>query len=495
MILSSLLSHVGYIRIRGSSETEVSSITCDSREVVPGTLFVCISGYRRDGHEFAGEAVQKGASVIVMEETNSLAGKEEKRLAEKASVVIVASSRQAFSYLAAAFYRYPLRSMVSVAVTGTKGKTTTAYMVHEILEKSGIRAGLIGTNGAFFEDRSYELSHTTPEAHQLQRVLREMKNAGCTHVVMEVSSQGFKMERVAGLHFTCGIFTNLYPDHIGPGEHENFEDYLYQKSRLFQNCDVGIINRDDMWAKDMTARATCRLVTYGMSGGTYQASEPVFYKDSRMLGCEYRLSGTAEEETTVSLSLPGEYNVKNSLAAIAAASCLGIPACRAGEALRDLHVPGRMEVVSGSDHLWIIVDYAHNEISMENLLKTLKAYEPRNLICVFGCGGNRSKLRRFGMGRAAGIWADMSVITADNSRYEPLADIIRDIEEGLQEASGRYAVIPDRREAISFAVSHGKVGDIIAIIGKGHEDYQETEGKRIHFSDREEVEKALIKYR
>lgn len=495
MILSSLLSHVGYIRIRGSSETEVKSITCNSKEVSPGALFVCISGYRRNGHEFAAEAVSKGASVIVMEETDPVARKEEKNLAKEVSVVMVASSRTAFSCLATAFYRYPLRSMVSVAVTGTKGKTTTAYMVYEILKKSGIRAGLIGTNGAFFGDREFALSHTTPEAHELQRVLREMKDAGCTHVVMEVSSQGYKMERVAGLHFTCGIFTNLSPDHIGPGEHENFEDYLYQKSRLFQNCDVGIINRDDMWAKDVTARAACRILTYGMSEGEYRASEPVFYKDSRMLGCEYRISGTGEEETTVFLPLPGEYNVKNSLAAIAAASQLGIPAARAGEALKELHVPGRMEVVSGSSHLWVIVDYAHNEISMENLLETLKAYEPRNLICVFGCGGNRSRLRRSGMGRAAGIWADLSIITADNSRYEPLGSIIHDIEEGFKETEGRYVVIPDRKEAISYAVRHGKVGDIIAIIGKGHEDYQETEGKRIHFSDREEVEKALIKYR
>ncbi len=493
MILSSLLSHVGYIRIRGSSQAEVTGITCDSREVRPGTMFVCIPGIHKDGHEFAKQAIDAGASVVIMEEGNPIAKKEEKSISGTASVVLVASARKAFSYLSAAFYGYPLRSMVSVAITGTKGKTTTAYMIHGILCGAGIKAGLIGTNGAFVDGKKLELSHTTPEAHELQRILREMKDAGCTHVVMEVSSQGFKMERVAGLHFTYGIFTNLSQDHIGPGEHESFEDYLYQKSRLFTSCDVGIVNRDDMWVKEMTARATCRLVTFGMGEADYQASPPVFYKDSHMLGCEYQLSG--KEEASVFLPLPGEYNVKNSLAAIAAADQMGITAETAREALREVHVPGRMEVVSGNNHLWVIVDYAHNEVSMENLLETLKAYEPRDLICVFGCGGNRSRLRRFGMGRAAGKWADVSVITADNSRYEPVESIIQDIEKGFQETEGRYVVIPDRREAIAYAVSHGKKGDIIAIIGKGHEDYQEANGKRIHFSDREEAEKALVKYK
>ncbi|HIZ43970.1 MAG TPA: UDP-N-acetylmuramoyl-L-alanyl-D-glutamate--2,6-diaminopimelate ligase [Firmicutes bacterium] len=498
MRLSSLLSHVGYVRIRGSAEVLVTGIACDSRQVRPGDLFVCISGFHKDGHEFAGEAAEKGASVIVMEEGNRKAEKLEQKLAEKATVIMAASSRKMLAHLAAAFYGYPLRSMTSVAVTGTKGKTTTAYMVYEILKQSGKKTGIIGTNGAFTADREFPVSHTTPEAHELQRILWEMKKEGCTHVVMEVSSQGYKMERTAGLHFTCGIFTNLSPDHIGPGEHENFEDYLYQKSRLFQNCDMAVANLDDPWVKDVTGRAVCPVVTYGMDRGDYQALDLVFYKDSHMLGCEYRLRRNREgkkEETGVFLRLPGEYNVKNSMAAIAAAECLGIPAKQAAGALKELRVPGRMEVVSGSSRLWIIVDYAHNEISMENLLKTLKSYEPRNLICVFGCGGNRSRLRRSGMGRAAGTWADLSVITADNSRYEPLPEIIKGIEAGLRETKGKYLIIPDRREAISYAVRHGKVGDIIAIIGKGHEDYQETEGTRIHFSDREEVEKALMKYR
>ena len=497
MILSGLLSHVGYVRIRGSAQTEVTGITCDSREVKPGDMFVCMAGFGRDGHEFAGEAIERGASAVVMEEGNKEAERLEKKLSGKSEkkpvLVLAASTRKAFSPLAAAFYGYPLRSMVSVAVTGTKGKTTTAYMLRGILEEAGHKTGLIGTNGAFIGTRKFPLSHTTPEAHELQWILRKMKDSGCTHVVMEVSSQGIKMERVADLHFNCGIFTNLSPDHIGPGEHENFEDYLYQKSRLFLNCDTGVINQDDKWAGDMTARASCRLVTYGISTGDYKAAEPVRYKDSRMLGCEYRLEGKASE--TVFLPLPGEYNIRNSLAAIAAASELGVPARTAAKALEKVQVPGRMEVVSGSGHLWVIVDYAHNESSMENLLGTLKEYEPRRLICVFGCGGNRSPIRRIGMGRAAGKWADISVVTADNSRYEPLADIISAIEEGIKESGGNYVVIPDRREAIGYAIRHGKLGDIIAIIGKGHEEYQETKGQRVPFSDRGEAKAALLIYK
>lgn len=507
MVLSGLLSHVGYIRLRGNARTEVTGITCDSREVKPGDMFVCLSGYKMDGHLFAEEALEKGASVVVMEEKNREAERFEKQFLKAAkkqegsAFVMVTSTRRTFSPLAAAFYGYPLRSMVSVAVTGTKGKTTTAYMLRGILEEAGRRTGLIGTNGAFIGTKKLSLSHTTPEAHELQRILREMKDSGCTHVVMEVSSQGIKMERVADLRFNCGIFTNLSPDHIGPGEHENFEDYLYQKSRLFLNCDLGIINRDDKWAEDVTAKASCRLVTYGLSKGEFQAVEPVRYKDSKMLGCEYRLAGmfpeteNKEDSGNVFLPLPGEYNIRNSLAAVAAAKHLNVPFRTAAKALKKIQVPGRMEVVSGNNHLWVIVDYAHNEDSMENLLKTLKAYGPRRLICVFGCGGNRSVLRRVGMGRAAGNWADISVVTEDNSRYEPLEEILPAIEDGIKESGSEYVVIPDRREAIGYAVRHGKVGDIIAIIGKGHEEYQETRGKRTPFSDREEAKKALLAYK
>ena len=225
MILSGLLSHVGYVRIRGSARTEVTGITCDSRELQPGNMFVCMAGYHRDGHEFAGEAMERGASVLVMEEGNPETVRLEQQLekTDRAPVLVTAAStRKAFSPLAAAFYGYPLRSLVSVAVTGTKGKTTTAYMTRAVLTEAGYKTGLIGTNGAFIGERRLALSHTTPEAHELQRILREMKDAGCTHVVMEVSSQGIKMERVAGLRFTCGIFTNLSPDHIGPGEHGSF---------------------------------------------------------------------------------------------------------------------------------------------------------------------------------------------------------------------------------------------------------------------------------
>lgn len=519
MIVSGLLSHVGYIRLRGNARTEVTGITCDSREVSQGSLFVCLPGCKQDGHIFAAEAIERGASAVVMEEGNPEAERLEKQFSamskahEETALILVASTRKVFSPLAAAFYGYPLRSLISVAVTGTKGKTTTAYMLRGILEEAGYQTGLIGTNGAFLGERRLPISHTTPEAHELQRILREMKDSGCTHVVMEVSSQGIKMERVADLHFNCGIFTNLSPDHIGPGEHENFEDYLYQKSRLFLNCDVGIINRDDKWAKDVTGKASCRLVTYGLSEGDYWAEHPVCYKDSKMLGCEYQLRSTsldqdldAKESTgeqadseTIFLPLPGEYNIRNSLAAIGAAKELGVSFRMAAKALSQVKVPGRMEVVSGTNHLWILVDYAHNEDSMENLLKTLKSYEPRRLLCVFGCGGNRSVLRRTGMGRAAGALADISVATEDNSRYEPLEEIlsaiVEGLKEGIQKSGGTYVVIPDRREAIGYAIRHGKMGDIIAIIGKGHEEYQETNGRRIPFSDREEAKRALLTYK
>ena len=498
MKISSLLSHVGYVRLLGDPGTELTGITCDSREVKPGDLFVCLNGFHRDGHEFAWEALTRGAAALALE-TNSPVTE---TLIEKhrsgqitAPLLVFENTRKVFSLLAAAFYGYPLRSMVSVAVTGTKGKTTTAFMLWEILKKAGYAAGMIGTNGAFFKEHKWELSHTTPEAHELQRLLACMRELGCTHVVMEVSSQAVRTERTAGLFFTCGIFTNLSPDHIGPGEHENFRDYVHQKSRLFSQCGIGIINREDPYAGEIRTHVAGPVVEYGMESGEYRAVKPEHYKTADMLGCEYRLLKKGKELGSVFLPLPGIYNIQNSLAAIAAAGALGINPMTAAGALRNVHVPGRMELVPGISHLWLIVDYAHNEASMESLLSTLRSYEPRRLICVFGCGGNRSKLRRFGMGRAAGTWADLSILTSDNSREEPLSEILSEVEAGFSGTAGRYEVIADRREAIGYAVRHGKCGDIIAVIGKGHETYQETKGVRIHFSDREELERAVNLYR
>ena len=492
MQLSALLSHVGYIRIRGSARTEVKGIACDSRQVQPGDLFVCIPGRVHDGHAFAGEAMERGACGIVAQAGSPLSGRLEKGWT-KGALVLVSSSRKSLSPMAAAFYGYPLRSMTSVAVTGTKGKTTTAYMLRQIFEQAGHRTGLIGTNGAFIGEKRLELSRTTPEAHELQKILRQMKDSGCTHVVMEVSSQGIKMERVGGLKFTCGVFTNISPDHIGPGEHESFEEYLYQKSRLFSSCGLGLANGDDPFAGQIAAAASCPMFFFGMKKGDYRADGACLVRGEQLLGCGYRLAGRAGAD--VALPLPGDYNIRNSLGAIGAAHLLGVPAGTAAEALKTVRIPGRTELVPGSPGLWVVVDYAHNEDSMENLLKTLRAYKPRRLICVFGCGGDRSVLRRRGMGRAAGKWADFSVLTADNSRGEPLSSILEGIEAGMKETGGDYVMIPDRREAIDYAVRHGKPGDIIALVGKGHEEYQETKGKRVRFSDREEAERAIRTYR
>ena len=485
MELKDLLENVAYRLVRGSERTEITGVEMDSRMVTPGCLFVALSGHRMDGHDYIPQAAEANASVIVAERIVEAP--------ESVTYVLVEDSRAALAELAAAFYGHPARYLTVIGITGTKGKTTTAAMIWNILEAAGKKAGLIGTNGARIGEEKIPTVNTTPESCLVQKLFRRMVDAGCEYAVMEVSSQGLMKHRVDGFSFDYGVFTNISPDHIGPGEHKDFAEYLEYKSRLLRRCRVGIVNRDEEHFEEITAKATCRLVTFGMAEGADWRTDQVDYLTRRgFMGIGFHLTGP--ESFPVEVNIPGLFNVYNAMAAAALCRTMGIGREAVVSGLRSVAVDGRMEIVYASEKFAVLVDYAHNAVSMESLLDTLRDYRPRRLVCIFGCGGNRSKERRYSMGEIGGRKADLSIITADNSRWEKVDDILADIRTGMEKTGGTCIEIPDRREAICYSIEHAEEGDIIAVIGKGHEDYQEICGVRSHFLDREEVEKALKKF-
>ncbi len=485
MILQDLLKRLSYTLVQGDVNTAVTELIFDSRKAVPGCVFVALSGSRADGHAYIPQVVEKGAAVIVGEKCVEVPA--------HVTYLQVENSRVALAELSAAYFGYPAEELTMVGITGTKGKTTTSSMVRRILETAGEKAGVIGTNGAFIGEERYPTVNTTPESYELQKLFRAMVDAGCRYAVMEVSSQGIMMHRVDGFSFDYGVFTNISPDHIGPDEHKDFEEYLEYKSQLLRRCRVCVVNRDDEHYEEIVEKATCQVVTFGREKKADWTTDRVDYLTKNgFMGIAFHLKGSKSFE--VEVNIPGLFNVYNAMAAAVLCEIMGIgqePIC---QALKTITVDGRMEIVYASEKFAALVDYAHNAVSMESLLVTLRDYNPKRLVCIFGCGGNRSKDRRYQMGEISGKMADLSVITADNSRWEKIEDIMADIRIGMDKTDGEFVEIPDRREAIYYSIEHAREGDIIAVIGKGHEDYQEICGVRTHFLDREELEGALKKF-
>lgn len=484
MKLSQLLEMLEFEVLQGSLETEITELVYDSRKAVEGCAFLCISGTRNDAHSYIPSAIEKGATAIIVEK--------QVEVAADVTVVSVKSARKALAYMSAAYFGNPAEKMTTIGITGTKGKTTTSYMVKKILEDSGRKVGLIGTNGAWIAGTHYPTKNTTPESYELEAYFQKMVEAGCEYMVMEVSSQGVKMDRVAGFQFDYGLFTNISPDHIGPDEHADFAEYLACKRQILQMCKIGFVNRDDEHYEEMIQGHTCKLYPYGEAADAAIRMEDMDYiKDHGFLGLSFAIESEKIGKIRVKVNMPGYFNAVNALAAVSVCSFIGVSEDAINQALAEVRVDGRMELVYTSHDKTVIVDYAHNAVSMESLLKTLRSYQPKRLVVVFGCGGNRSRLRRYEMGEIGGRLADLTIITADNSRYEKVEDIIADIETGMHKTDGHYLVIPDRREAIGYSIEHAQEGDMICIIGKGHEDYQEIEGVRYHFLDREVAEEFL----
>ena len=392
--------------------------------------------------------------------------------------------------IAAAWFDYPAAKLKTIGITGTKGKTTTTYLVKSILENAGHKTGLIGTIETVIGDTRIPSANTTPESYLVQEYFAKMAEAGCDSVVMEVSSQGLMLHRTAGFTFDIGIFTNIEPDHIGPNEHKDFEDYMHCKSLLFQQCKVGIFNGDDPHLAQILEGHTCQVETFGFSEkADLRAENTRLVTGKGTLGIAYDLKGLLD--FPVEIDLPGKFSVYNSLTAIAVCRHFGVSKENIQKALKNAKVKGRIEMVKVSDAFTLMIDYAHNAMSLESLLVTLKEYRPNRLVCLFGCGGNRSKLRRYEMGEVSGKLADLTIITSDNPRDEDPQEIINDIKVGIGKTTGEYVEIIDRKEAIAYAIHHGQPGDIVVLAGKGHEDYQEIKGKKYPMDERVLIQEIL----
>lgn len=480
MKLKQLLQAIEY-RAENVPDLEISDLVYDSRLAKPGCAFVCLRGAASDGHKYAAMAVEKGAVAVIAEEPVEVS----------APVILTQNTRLALAYLSAAFFGDPARKDIKViGITGTKGKTTTAFMMRAILEAAGHKTGVIGTIGVTYGDVQLQTANTTPESYQVQKYLREMADAGCEYCVMEVSSIGLKDYRVAGFTFDLGLFTNFSEDHIGGVEHKDMAEYLACKSMLFRMCRTGVINIDDGSWQGIVKDHTCELVTYGYS----EEADMVAHGDALVTTPGFlgvRFSVTGRENYTADVAIPGRFNVYNALCAATACSVLGIPNEAVQAGLKVVKVKGRVEPVPMPGDFTLLIDYAHNAISMESLLTTLRLYNPKRLVCMFGAGGNRPKVRRYEMGEASGRLADLSVITADNSRFENVLDIIEDIKIGMHRTNGKYITIPDRREAIRWCIENAQPGDIIVLAGKGHEDYQEIEGVKYPFDERVVIREIL----
>ncbi len=482
MKLTKLLERLEYSCLQGNLDKEITGIYNDSRKVTENSLFICIKGAVSDGHSYAAQVAEKGASVIVVQDPVEVP--------ESVTVLQVEDSRYAMALIAAAWYDYPAEKLRVIGITGTKGKTTTTYMIRSILEAAGHKVGLIGTIEAIIGNKVIPACNTTPESMTVQEYFAEMVNIGCDSVVMEVSSQGLMLHRTAGIPFEIGIFTNLEPDHIGPAEHSSFEEYLECKSRLFKQCKLGILNADDKHLEDILKGHTCQVETYGFSEkADFRATDSKLVSKPGYLGIDYHVSG--KRNFQVEIDIPGKFSVYNSLAAIAVCDHFGVTDANIVSALSQAKVKGRIEMIKVSDDFTLMIDYAHNAMALESLLTTLKEYHPKRLVCLFGCGGNRSKSRRYEMGEVAGKLADFTIITSDNPRFEEPEAILADIESAISKTDGKYIKITDRKEAIAYAIHHGQPGDVIVLAGKGHEDYQEICGVKYPMDERVLIKEIL----
>lgn len=477
-----LVRELEYELLQGSLEGEISELVYDTRKVIKDCMFVCIAGTVFDSHEKAAEIAAAGARVLVVSRPVEVP--------ENVTVIKVADTRYALSLISAAYFDHPAKTLKVIGITGTKGKTTTSFMIKSILEHAGYQVGLIGTIETIIGEKHIPANNTTPESYIIQKYFAEMLKAGCQVCVMEVSSQGLMMRRTAGIPFEIGIFTNLAPDHIGPNEHSSFEEYAACKGMLFRQCRLGIANVDDENFEMVMKDHTCRLETIGFSKkADLRAGNVKLVGRPGYLGVTYDLTGLLN--FPVEIDIPGKFSVYNSLVAIAVCRHFHIQKEDILEALKAAKAKGRIEQVKVSDDFMLLIDYAHNAMSLESLLSTLKEYHPERLVCLFGCGGNRSKLRRYEMGEVSGKLADLTIVTSDNPRFEDPQDIVNDIKTGLAKTNGDYVEIIDRKEAIKYAIANGRPGDVIVLAGKGHEDYQEIKGVKYPMDERVLIEEVL----
>ena len=456
-------------------QTEISGITCDSRQVKPGFAFVCIKGAKSDGHDYAEKALENGAAVIIAERDLGLEVQ-----------IVVSDTHAAYADMCANWFGNPADSLKLLGVTGTNGKTSVTYMMKKILEKAGYKVGLIGTIQNMIGDEIIATHNTTPNAYELNSLFALMKAKGCTYVIMEVSSHALDQSRVYRLTFEAAMFTNLTQDHLD--YHITMENYLAAKKKLFRMCKTAVINSDDPYSAELIKGLDCKISTYSMGDTSTYSAKGVNYRPASV---EYEFVSDSEIGH-ISVNTGGKFTVYNSLCAAACAAEIGIPLVTVASALKELHgVKGRAEVVPTGRDFTVIIDYAHTPDGLKNILSTFRDCKKNRLIAVFGCGGDRDKTKRPIMGNIAAHFSDYAIVTSDNPRTEDPSAIIEDILEGMKGAVIPVKVIENRIEAIKFAVSIAKKDDIIVLAGKGHETYQILNTGTIHLDEREVVAEAL----
>jgi UDP-N-acetylmuramoyl-L-alanyl-D-glutamate--2,6-diaminopimelate ligase len=479
MLLESLINGLEIIDTKGSIDIDINSIAYDSRKVKKGSMFVCIDGTKADGHEFIPEALDNGAKVMLVQK--------DVKVPEGITVIKVKDTRHALAFVSDAFFGHPSGKIKMIGVTGTKGKTTTTYMIKGVLEAARRKVGLIGTIANLIGNEVLYTERTTPESYDLQALFSEMYEKKMDTVVMEVSSQGLALHRASCIDYDIGIFTNLSRDHIGPREHKDFDDYLNAKIKLFGMCREGLVNIDSPYAETVIKNAKCGVLTFGIEkNADIRALDIVKHPNS----VEFKIV-TPWMSGDIKVNIPGIFTVYNALAAIGACGLLGIPLDIIRAGLENVSVTGRAEVVNTGRDFTVIVDYAHTPDSLENILNTVKDYAAGSVICLFGCGGDRDRVKRPLMGEISGRIADFTIITSDNPRTEDPEEIISNIKEGIKSTDGKYITITDRREAIKYALANAQTGDVIILAGKGHETYQTFKDKTIHFDEREVVRELL----
>lgn len=480
MKLSNLLNNVDIIECNAPYDCEINGVSYDSRTTKPGNIFVAISGFETDGYKYIPSAVKNGAVVVLSDRVPQVA----------VPYVLVKDCRKALALLSCNFFGNPADEMKIIGVTGTNGKTTTTYLLKHLLEETiGAKVGLVGTNGNMIGNEFIHTERTTPESFELQQLFAEMRDSGCSHVVMEVSSHSLSLNRVAGIDFIVGAFTNLTQDHLD--FHNTMEEYASAKALLFKNCRYGCINVDDAWATAMMENAECSLLTYSADGKSASLTADNIKLSSKGVSFDAHYGNEAE---SVSLSIPGRFSVYNALNTIAIGLALGISLDKCAQAMKSAKgVKGRMELVPTDGDYTIVIDYAHTPDALENALKALKAEHSGRLVALFGCGGDRDRTKRPIMGAIAADNADFVIVTSDNPRTEEPQAIIDEILVGLEGKRTEHIAICDRAEAIKWAIDNHMPGDVILLAGKGHEDYQVVGHEKHHMDEREIVAEHIEK--
>ena len=488
MELKAILANLDGLKVKGNLELDVPNIQNNSKQVQEGDMFVAIKGFDFDGHEHIEEAIKNGAKVVMAQE-DEIDKSILKAISDDITLILTKDTRYALAISACNFYKNPSKKVKLIGVTGTKGKTTTTYMIRDILEKQGIRVGLIGTVASYVGDKKIaDNDNTTPESLKLQEIFSKMVKEKCEVIVMEVSSQSLKLDRVAGCDFDYGIFTNLAEDHISEKEHTDIEDYFNSKLKLFKMCKKGFVNADDVYASMVPKLVPeCQITTFGIDNHCDVLAKDITVTNQYV---DYKVK-MGDKNERVKVSIPGRFSVYNSLVAIAVAMQFGCNSESIKEALLNIRVPGRSELVDNKLGLTIMIDYAHTPESLEKILSTVKIYTRGRVIAVFGCGGDRDRRKRPMMGEVAGRVADYTILTSDNPRTEDPQSIIDDIEKGIKITNGKYECIVDRIEAIRKAIKMANKKDMIVLAGKGHEITQEINKKKYPFDEREIVSKIV----